>query len=413
MWPFNRRPVETRDSSVMDVLGAAYGYRLGRTAVSPTLAENLSAVLACIGAIAGGLASLPIALYRNDENGRTEITSHPVARLLRRPNRHQTWPSFIETTVASTLLHGNGLATIEYDGRGAAIELRPVPWGMCSVVMLPSGRLAYDITLPNLYGPTSPPKRYFDDSVLHIRDRSDDGLIGRSRLSRAPDVISNAAEMQAYTTNFFSDGMSPAGLLKHPTTLGESAQNRLKAQLEEYRGGARRKMLLLESGLDWVQQSIDPVAAELLQSRKFAVSEICRIFGTPPVIAGDFEHASLQNATQAARWFCTFTLSAWATKVERELERALLPADGSLCVEFDMTDMLRGDPEVQMASAIAAVAGGVLTANEARVSLGWPRHADGDVLRSLPGEAVQGGALATPPAAPVKPNGRMPAETMQ
>jgi HK97 family phage portal protein len=417
VWPFSRKPVETRDETVLDVLGAAFGYRLGRTAVNPTVAENLSTVLSCVGAIAGGLASLPISLYRNDDNGRTEVTNHAVARLLRQPNRYQSWPSFVETTVASTLLYGNGVSVIEYDGRGAPTGLRPIQFPMCHIVLLPSLRLAYDVTMPTLYGPSTPPVRYFDDSILHIKDRSDNGLIGRSRLSRAPDVIANASSLQEYTTDFWADGMAPSGFLKHPKTLSPGAHARLKADFEGYRGGAKRKAIMLEEGLDWAAQSIDPVTAELLQSRKFSVAELCRLFNVPPVIAGDFENASLQNATQAARWFCTFTLSAWAEKVEAEIERSLLPADGSMCVEFDMTDMLRGDPEVQMESAIAAVAGGVLTANEARVGLGYPKHADGDVLRTLPGEAVQG-ALATPPGMPgmpAKPNGagNGVADTMQ
>jgi HK97 family phage portal protein len=412
MWPFRSKPqqTETRGQS-LDVLSAAYGFRVDKTAVSPHMAENLAVTLSCIGAICTGLASLPLYLYRTDANGRSVVTDHPVARLLRRPNRYQSWPSYLETTLASALLAGNGVSAIEWDARGSPVELRPVQWTNCVVAMMPSQRLAYDVTFPTLYGPTSPPARYFDDSVLHIKDRSDDGLIGRSRLSRAPDVVGNAASLQAYSSGFWEDGCAPSGTLKHPKTLSDDASKRLKADFDANRGGTRRKLVVLEEGMEFSLMSITPEAAELLESRKFSVQELCRLWGVPPPIVGDYEHATLTNAREAARWFATFTLSGWARKVEDEIARMLLPADGSLCVEFDMGELLRGDPEVQASSAVAAVAGGLITANEARLALGYPKHADGDVLRMLPGEPASPSQQPAPPM-PTKPNGEMPGQDM-
>src|SRR5690348_16428409 len=91
--------IETRTRGVpLDVLAEAYGFRLGRAGISVHTAENLSTVVACVGAICTGLASLPIYLYRADRRGRSVVTDHPVAQLLRQPNRHQIWPSYLETT---------------------------------------------------------------------------------------------------------------------------------------------------------------------------------------------------------------------------------------------------------------------------------------------------------------------------
>src|SRR5690348_3623805 len=155
--------------------------------VNARTAEGLATVAACVGAISSAIASLPALVYRPEGSGRIEDTSNPLQRLIRGgPNPWQTWPDFIEWLMASTLLRGNGLAEIQTDGRGAIVGLRPIMWSNVSVTLLPSNRLAYDITSINsAYGGTGRMRRLLADEVLHLRDRSDDGLIGRSRLSRA------------------------------------------------------------------------------------------------------------------------------------------------------------------------------------------------------------------------------------
>ncbi len=154
--------------------------------VTPHAAENLSAVLACVNAIASAAASLTPLVYRLGEAGREEAPAHPVARLLRWPNPHQTWPDFAEWLLASTLLRGNGLAEMVFDGAGRPVELVPIPWGNASPVLLPSGRLAFDVVgFQGPFGGTGRSRRLMPGEFLHLKDRSDDGYVGRSRLSRA------------------------------------------------------------------------------------------------------------------------------------------------------------------------------------------------------------------------------------
>src|SRR5262249_49284962 len=159
---------------------------------------NLSTVLACVSAIASAMASLPAYVYRTVESGRELDESNPVARLIALgPNQHQTWSDWLEWTMASVLLRGNALSEIVTGARGAGTALRPVPWEWCSVQLLASGRLVYDIVeLTHLYGGTGWPRRLLQDEVFHLRDRSDDGLIGRSRLQRAAAVLSAGLSIQ-------------------------------------------------------------------------------------------------------------------------------------------------------------------------------------------------------------------------
>jgi HK97 family phage portal protein len=392
MWPFSKRQ-ETRDNAVIDLLAQAYGFRLSG-AVAPHTAENLSGCLACINLIATGLASLPIRVYRNDQGERIEVPSHPVAQLLRRPNAYQDFGSWLELCMGSTLLFGNGLSVLSYDNRGVVTEMLPVPWTSVvpRLLPMPSRRMVFDVMLPTLFSPAGPPVRYLDSEICLFRDRGDLPFIGRSRLSRAPSVIGNAASLQDYSSNFFSSGMAPSASLTHPKTLSDGARKRLKSDMDNRRGATDRSVLILEEGLTYAQMNISPDAAELLASRKWSTQELARLWGVPNALIGADDRATLQSTKEAALWFAKFCLAGWARKVESELERVLLPADGSMAIAFDLMQLQRGDPEAQMASAVQALASGLLTANELRQQLGYPQHPDGNKLRRLPGEPIGAGS---------------------
>ncbi len=182
---------------------------LGGGYVNAVVAENLSGVLACVGAISSTLSTLPARVYQVQAEGRTEVPNHPVSRLIRAPNDRQTWPDWLETTMASALLHGNAVSVMEHDGAGRLTALTPVPWQGVLVSLLPSGRLVYDITQG--YGQS---RRFLQDEVFHLKDRSDDGFVGRSRISRAEAVLQNAVSLADYSVNQWINGGTPSGVLK-------------------------------------------------------------------------------------------------------------------------------------------------------------------------------------------------------
>jgi phage portal protein BeeE len=141
---------------------------------------------------------LPAIVYRQEGDGRVEAPTHPVARLVRSPNVHQTWPDWIEWCMGSVLLFGNALAIVRYDARGRPTELQPVLWPCANVSVLADGRIAYDVN--RLHGPA---ERFFEGEVFHLKDRSDEGLIGRARLSRAPDVLQAALGLQRFSSHIW------------------------------------------------------------------------------------------------------------------------------------------------------------------------------------------------------------------
>lgn len=364
-------PIETRTNEPSwDALrGAAVaaGQRVDHRS-----AEGLSVVLACVGAISGALASLPALVYSQQGNARVEAPDHPLARLIRTgPNRWQTWPDFVEWVTASALLRGNALIEI-VAANGILAELRPIPWDHVGVRMLPSGRLAYDLTdITSVYGGTGRIRRLLDSEVVHIRDRSDDGLVGRSRLSRAAAVVGAGLAVQDFASQLYVNGAFPSGTLEAPGPIGDEALGRLRKQFERAFSGPKNaaRAMILEQGLKWNSISISPEDAELLASRKYSGEELARLFNVPPPLVGIWDHSSFTNSETAGRWFAQHTLAPWIRKIEAEFGRTVLGDDGAL--EIDMSGFLRGDPATRWNAYKIALENEVLTVDEVREAEGY------------------------------------------
>lgn len=376
---FEKRSITSRDPELARYFG---GLDLGSQIVNPRTAENLATVLACVQAISSAMASLPAYVYRTMENGREIDDRHSVARLVSDgPNQHQTWVDWIEWTMASVLLRGNALSEIITDERGSLVELRPVPWEYCAVQLLPNGRLVYDISeITSMFGGTGGTRRLLQDEVFHLRDRSDDGLIGRSRLQRAAAVIQAGMSIQTFANALYSNGVNPSGALELEATLSEKAFEHLKEQVRTTFSGASNaaKAMVLQPGVRWKQISLAPEDAEFLASRRFTVEELARLFGCPPPIIGDLSNGTFTNAETTGRWFATHTLSPWIRKVESEFTRSVFSEATRRThkLEIDMSGFLRGDPEARWRSWEIAVRNNILTADEIRQEEGWnPRPA--------------------------------------
>jgi len=373
---------------VSTALGYIPSMGLGRgpgRLISPTTAENLATALACVNVIAGASSALPVYVYRRVPDGREEMPNHPLMRLVRNGvNSHTAWPDYIEWLVAQLLLRGNGLSGIKTDGGGNVVELEPVPWEWCAVQLLPSGRLAYDITTYNsLAGGAGRAKRLLEGEVLHLRDRTDDGLIGKSRLQRCAAGIAAGLYVQDFAGSLYENGVNPSGILTMEQNLSDPQKEQIKANLSQLYAGANKagKVLLLEGpAAKWNQLTISPEDAELLASRRFSTEELARIFNVPPPLVGIWDHSSFTNSETAGRWFAQFTLSPIVKKLEAEMSRSLLSDDErqSLEISIDLSGLLRGDDAARWQNHAIAVDKKILTPNEIREQEGYNRRAGGD-----------------------------------
>lgn len=367
---------EKRDGNDLSwsALAPGIGYYAG---LSARAAENLSTVLACTNAIATALAYVPALVYRREGEARIEVTTHPMGKIVRGGvNDQMTWPDFLEHFVASTLLTGNGLAVIVRNGNGQLAGFRYVPWGMVTVAELSSGRLAYDVS--DGRGNT---RRYLEGEVLHLRDRTDDGKIGRSRLSRAADTVSGVQAANTHANAFLANGASPSGVIEVPSTISKDQRATLRESFQSRHAGAAKagSTLILDGGMKWNASQISPEDAELLETRKFGVIELCRLFQVPPPIVQAYENNTFTNAAQAGLWFATFCLAPWARKIEAEFARSVFPTGGPYELELDLSGFLRGDPETRWEAHKIAIETGVLDPDEVRQIEGWNPRAKSDV----------------------------------
>ncbi len=342
--------------------------------VTPYLAENLPTVLAAVNGIASTVGGLPFYVYRTDASGaRREAPDHPLARLIAEgPNRWQTWPELVEWLLASTLLRGNGLVEVVTDTSGRLVELVPHPWSSVSVVQLPSGRLAFDIS--DQRGRPSR-RRLLDDQVLHLKDRSDDGLIGRSRLQRAAGAVSAALDTQTYAAALMANSVQPSGAITVPGLLTTDQREQIRSLVEQRYQGPRNRaqFMVLDQGMDWKQMSLSAEDAELLASRRFSVEEVARIFEVPPPIIGDLTHGTFTNAETMLRLFAQRTLGNWIAKLEAAARKALFTSweRRRYSLSIDLSGLLRGDPETRWQSHKIAVEAGILDVDEVREVEGW------------------------------------------
>jgi HK97 family phage portal protein len=366
-------PVPEHRAGIFTGAGVSLGG--GGYAASPALAENLSTVVACVNAIGQGLGALPARVYRDVGEGRVEQPNHPVSRLLRAPNPNQSWPDLIEWVMGQVLLHGNAVCRIEHDGAGRPTALIPLPWTTVQVTLLPGARLAYDVTsYAAPWGGACRPQRLLDGEVFHLRDRSEDGYVGRSRLSRAPAVISAAIGLQTHSSAIWEHAATPSGVLKVNGDLDEVAFRKLQTRMHQHVAGAEnaKRVLVLDNGSSWDSISVSPEDAEVLDSRRFTVVELCRLFNVPPPIVQDYSHATFTNASQASTWFAVNTLAPWARKIEAEFARSIFADQtGHTHLEIDLSGLVRGDYATRWAANVAAVGAGILTADEVRAQEGF------------------------------------------
>jgi HK97 family phage portal protein len=333
------------------------------------------------------IATLPAYVYQETPKGRIKVDDHPICRLIAHPDGPDgimTWPDFVEWWVASALLAGNGLAAIEDDGRGAPTALRPIPWWCANPVINPmTGRVTFHVAAVNLpWWASFSPTTVSSADALWLRDRVD-SVLGRSALSRAPQTLQAALDVQAFSSETFAKGAKLSGVIEHPGQLSKEASDRVAGSWQQTHSGPwnAARVAILEEGMKFAPMAMTLEDAELLASRKFMAEEIARLFNVPLPILNIYEHASFTNSETAAQWFGQLTLSPWIRKIEAEASRVLFN-DPAFHLEIDLAALMRGSYASRIQTEIAMVRAGVISADEMRLAEGYPaRGGDADKLQ--------------------------------
>ena len=350
-------------------VGGGWNFLFGGTtsgkAVNERTAMQTSAVYACVRILAESVAGLPLHVYERTANGsKSTKPSHPLYRLLHdEPNREMTSFVFRETLMSHLLLWGNAYAQIIRDGRGFPIVLYPLLPDRMTVDRNESGDLVYT------YQSDKGQVKLRRENVLHIPGLGFDGLIGYSPIAMAKNAVGLALATEDYGATFFANGANPGGVLEHPGVIKPEQADRLRESWQSQFGGANaHKVAVLEEGLKFHQMSIPPEQAQFLETRKFQINEIARIFRVPPHMVGDLEKSSFSNIEQQSLEFVKYTLDPWVVRWEQSLQQALiLPSEkATIFIKFNLDGLLRGDYQSRMQGYSTGIQNGFMSVNDVR-----------------------------------------------
>ena len=365
-----------RDAPTNATSGSAYRFFMGGSTsgkrVNERSAMQMTAVYSCVRILSEAIASLPLHLYRyNEDGGKEKAIDHPLYFLLHdEPNPEMTSFVFRETLMTHLLLWGNAYAQIIRNGKGEIVALYPLMPDRMTVDRDENGKLYYEYQTSSDDAPTMKGSTVIlrPPDVLHIPGLGFDGLVGYSPIAMAKNAIGMAIACEEFGAKFFANGANPSGVLEHPGTLKDPAK--VRDSWNAAFGGISNahKVAVLEEGLKYTPISISPNEAQFLETRKFQIDEIARIFRVPPHMVGDLEKSSFSNIEQQSLEFVKYTLDPWVSRWEQAMIRSLLSQTEKpiYFLKFNVDGLLRGDYQSRMNGYATARQNGWMSANDIR-----------------------------------------------
>jgi len=365
--PFLSKYFQPRAGPKNGLWGSAYSFFFGITSsgksVNEKTAMQTTAVYACVRVLAEAVASLPLHTYRYTKSGKEKALDHSLYYLLHsEPNPEMTSFVFRETLMGHLLLWGNAYAQVIRDGRGKVIALYPLMPDKMTVDRTEKGEIYY---LYNKDGMIYPLR---NDEVLHIPGLGFDGLVGYSPIAMAKNAIGMAIATEEYGAKFFANGANPGGVLEHPGVVKDPARIRESWNAVYQGSGNAHRVAVLEEGMKFQSIGIPPEQAQFLETRKFQLNEIARIFRIPPHMVGDLEKSSFSNIEQQSLEFVMYTLDPWVIRWEQAIQRALFSTTEKkeYFAKFNVNGLLRGDYQSRMQGYAVGRQNGWLSADDIR-----------------------------------------------
>ena len=366
----------SRDAPQNRTSGSAYSFFLGNSTsgkrVNERSAMQMTAVYSCVRILSEAVAGLPLHFYRyTDNGGKEKAVEHPLYFLLHdEPNPEMTSFVFRETLMTHLLLWGNAYAQIIRNGKGEIMALYPLMPDRMTVDRDEKGRLYYEYNTSSDDAPTMKGStvRLSSSDVLHVPGLGFDGLVGYSPIAMAKNAIGMAIACEEYGAKFFANGAQPSGVLEHPGTIKDPT--RVRESWQNTFGGSQNanKVAVLEEGMKYTPISISPEQAQFLETRKFQINEIARIFRVPPHMVGDLEKSSFSNIEQQSLEFVKYTLDPWVCRWEQSMVRSLLTPEEKkqYFIKFNVDGLLRGDYQSRMNGYAIGRQNGWMSANDIR-----------------------------------------------
>lgn len=369
------RIFKSRDKPENKTVGASHTFYMGSSSSGKNVTERsamqMTAVYSCVRILAEAVAGLPLHFYKYTDDGKIRACDHKLYKLLHdEPNPEMSSFVFRETLMTHLLLWGNAYAQIIRNGKGEIVALYPLMPNKMKVDRDEDGQICYIYTRSNDEAPTLEGRTVYlsKSDVLHVPGLGFDGLVGYSPIAMAKNAIGLAIATEEYGAKFFANGAAPSGVLEHPGTIKDPA--RVREAWQGQFGGSNNagKVAVLEEGMKYTPISISPEQAQFLETRKFQINEIARIFRVPPHMVGDLEKSSFSNIEQQSLEFVKYTLDPWVIRWEQSLARCLLTEQEKsvFFFKFNVEGLLRGDYASRMNGYATARQNGWMSANDIR-----------------------------------------------
>ncbi len=311
--------------------------------INTATAMSFSPVFACNRVLSETLASCPIMLYEKDGDGnRKKITDTAEYGVLHyAPNAEMTPVQFKEFGMTNINLGGNFIAQKVFNLHGELLELRPISWERVRIdIDKSTGRLLYYID------DNSTPKTRAE--ILHIPGLTLDGYIGITPLSYSALTIDIGLSQDIFERNFYHNRASTSGIFQYPNELSDDAFQRLKKDIKKnYTGLSNAGVpMILEGGGQFKEITMKLTDAQFLESKRFRIEDVCRIFRIPLHLVQDLTRSTNNNIEHQSLEFIVYTMLPWFKRWEENLNLQLLSKEArrkNRYFEFNISGLLRGD----------------------------------------------------------------------
>lgn len=373
----NDAKLDRLDAEALMSSAGLSGFGVGGVSINRAL--SLSTVWACLRVTAQMVASLDLQVFQRNRDGtKTRLADHPFEELLNQsPNQDDTGFDYWQRNTAAILAQGNAYSEINILGRTVR-GLDPLP--NCQPFRNRDGDLNYRI---NDRGKSEILPR---EKVMHLRGFGMGGDLGLSAVRFGSNTLRSSLAAEETSAQVFSNGMSAGGVLKTKGELTVDQRNQLQVFLDQYSGSKNTgKTMLLEYGLEYEGIGLNPEDAQLLETRGYNVEELCRWFGTPPVVVGhsaDGQTMWGSGIEQVMLSWLTLGINPLLESIEQRIAKSILTAAErrTLAIKFNRQDMLRMDSKAMAAFISKLTVNAGLTPNEGRQLMNLPPLEGGNEL---------------------------------
>lgn len=320
-----------------------------------------AAVWACCRIIANSIATLPVHLYEQGDEGKDLAVNHPLYRMLTvAPNPMMTVDQWLQPTMMNLLLWGNAFCWIDRIG-GEVTGLWPLPASRVRMMRLVDGTISYNYT--DLAGK---PHYYTPGEIIHFRIFTMDGYIGLPVIDYHRMTLDFEAVASQYALNIYQNGGYPTGVLEYPGQLKEQAKENIWASWQKMHGGAGNvgRPAILEEGMKYNALTIPLDQMSYIDEKKFSVEQIARLFGVPPHLIGAMDKPTYASVEQQSIEFVQYTINPYCVTLEHTIRAALL--EDPYLFKFNLSGFERGDIGTRYRSYAVARQWGWLSANDVR-----------------------------------------------